>query len=125
MEKVEKKDSGVLGFIGQLGNPNFQKSSLNDFSKHLSSELKCACYCVLSNFNRKLDFDQKTIGLHKPNLWQDLETESYAPEKWVLSHYRWREAFLFLFSFEYESPRTWAALNFLGLGKLSQLPHSS
>lgn len=51
---------------------------------HLSSELKCAYYCdetYLVTLTGKLDFDQKALGLHKPNLWQDLEIESYAPEK--------------------------------------------
>lgn len=35
------------------------------------------------------------------------------------------EVFLFLFIFEYESPRAWATPNVLRGGKLSQLPHWS
>lgn len=79
----------------------------------------------LATFTGKFDFDHKPLGLNKLSSWHDLETESYDPEKWVLSHCKWRETSLFLFSFEYESPRAWAILNFLRGGKQSQLQHSS
>lgn len=104
-----KERCGSSQVYWSSGESKFKKNSLNYFSKQLSSELKCAYYCdetYLVTLTGKLDFDQKTLGLHKPNLWQGLETESYAPEKWVLTHYRWREASLFLFSFEYAPPRT-------------------
>lgn len=77
----------------------------------------------LSTLTGKPDFDHKPSGLYKPGFWQDLEIESYDPEKWFLSHYKWREAFLFLFSLEYESQRAWATQNVPRVGKLSQLQH--
>lgn len=51
---------------------------------HPSSELKYVCYCdvtCLVSLTGKLGFNHKSLCLCKPSFWQDLETESYDPEK--------------------------------------------
>lgn len=58
-----------------------------------SLELKCACYrdvTYLVSLTGKPGFDHRSLGLHKPSFWQDLETESYDSEKQVLSRSTWR-----------------------------------
>lgn len=91
-----------------------------------SLELKCACYrevTYLVSLTGKPGFDHRSLGLHKPSFWQDLETESYDSEKQVLSRSTWRGLPLPLWF--WMCLQGLGQMNFLSSGEWSQLQCSN